>query len=624
VSKKKGSEHPIRLTTSLLSQANEAERAGNLSLALFLYQKIETEAEGFLANQINSNIIRVRKKIGELTDAPRKVECPTKKEKNAIDEKKTEVNGNVANEIEDISPYFKSNYYLNRYEDIKRSGVDPILHYCTQGWKELRNPHPDFSTKAYLELNEDVAKAGINPFWHYVVAGKAEGRALKHPGGVPVEIIKRLPKLEQIVKAWKKTDKPSNVLGFSDFLEVLEAALVKDSRASKLMISISHDNYRVVPGGLQLCVQREEQLAIQAGYVYVNFHPWQPLPILTKSSDPLMELVVNGDSVGQCRASDITKVIGELKAKRNIEHVLIVHSLLGHSISRLKELAQITKKTMTFFWLHDFFTLCPSYALQRNNVVYCESPPPDSNACSICIYGKERLSHLQNIKELFSDIKINIISPSDVALSLWKLKGGYTSASEHVVPHREIVWQQVKNTQNEALEVKKIKLAYVGGPVFHKGWFVFKELVRAFENSSHFSFYHFGTNSESIERLQIVNAHVTAKNYDAMVESIAREQIDFVVNWANWPETFSFTAFEAIAAGADVLTNSISGNVAYLVRKTGRGRVFHAESDLHNYLRSPEILDVVREIRVRRNSSRAVLTMSEMSLSILAKGANRR
>ena len=105
------------------------------------------------------------------------------------------------------------NWYLENYEDLKGSSVDPVVHYCLFGWKEGRNPNPYFDTKwfsnkyrlgaefplkfylknwkkkslnpsynfdnkKYLYSNVDVLNAGVEPLSHYLKYGRYEGRQI--------------------------------------------------------------------------------------------------------------------------------------------------------------------------------------------------------------------------------------------------------------------------------------------------------------------------------------------------------------------------------------------------------------------------------------------------------------
>ena len=71
-----------------------------------------------------------------------------------------------------------------------------------------------------------------------------------------------------------------------------------------------------------------------------------------------------------------------------------------------------------------------------------------------------------------------------------------------------------------------------------------------------------------------------------MTDALSEAGVDLVLVLSPWPETFCIVASEALAAGADVLTLECSGNVANLVRQTGRGRVFAAADDVAAFLTS--------------------------------------
>src|SRR5690606_27355250 len=68
-----------------------------------------------------------------------------------------------ADKITTVRVAFSPEYYLAQYPDVAAAGVDPVVHYYYDGWREGRNPTKDFDTSYYLEANEDVAIAGVNP-----------------------------------------------------------------------------------------------------------------------------------------------------------------------------------------------------------------------------------------------------------------------------------------------------------------------------------------------------------------------------------------------------------------------------------------------------------------------------
>ena len=69
-------------------------------------------------------------------------------------------------------------WYLARNADVAMAGMDPVLHYLTDGWREGRSPGPAFDGEAYLAANPDVKTAGLNPLVHFQQFGPAELRAL--------------------------------------------------------------------------------------------------------------------------------------------------------------------------------------------------------------------------------------------------------------------------------------------------------------------------------------------------------------------------------------------------------------------------------------------------------------
>jgi GT2 family glycosyltransferase/glycosyltransferase involved in cell wall biosynthesis len=78
--------------------------------------------------------------------------------------------------LPDLGRCFNSPYYLDRYPDVRQSGVDPLAHFLLYGGREGRQPDPLFDTEYYLSANPDVAAAGTNPLVHFLRFGWKEGR----------------------------------------------------------------------------------------------------------------------------------------------------------------------------------------------------------------------------------------------------------------------------------------------------------------------------------------------------------------------------------------------------------------------------------------------------------------
>jgi hypothetical protein len=77
-----------------------------------------------------------------------------------------------ARELSLITRLFDPVWYLGRYPDVARTGLDPFLHYLSAGAAEGRNPHPLFDTAWYRAKYLTTAPAGTNPLVHYITEGR--------------------------------------------------------------------------------------------------------------------------------------------------------------------------------------------------------------------------------------------------------------------------------------------------------------------------------------------------------------------------------------------------------------------------------------------------------------------
>lgn len=74
------------------------------------------------------------------------------------------------------SGLFDHAYYRKR----NLSGIsklqDPLWHFVTKGWRAGLSPSPYFDTDYYVTKNDDVRVANLNPLFHYAEYGQAERR----------------------------------------------------------------------------------------------------------------------------------------------------------------------------------------------------------------------------------------------------------------------------------------------------------------------------------------------------------------------------------------------------------------------------------------------------------------
>ena len=93
---------------------------------------------------------------------------------------------------------------------------------------------------------------------------------------------------------------------------------------------------------------------------------------------------------------------------------------------------------------------------------------------------------------------------------------------------------------------------------------------------------------------------------------------DAVMVWPLCRETFSFTAYEAAASGAAVITGPDSGNVAAFAADPAMGCVLESEAALVDAFVSGEILELARG---RRGAQLYDIAYSGMTGELLAERA---
>ena len=69
-------------------------------------------------------------------------------------------------------------FYLKNNNNVRLSGMDPILHYMYHGFKEGKEPNSSFDGNYYLKKYKNVKKSNLNPLVHYSLYGKKEGKII--------------------------------------------------------------------------------------------------------------------------------------------------------------------------------------------------------------------------------------------------------------------------------------------------------------------------------------------------------------------------------------------------------------------------------------------------------------
>jgi hypothetical protein len=463
---------------------------------------------------------------------------------------------------ESVAQEFDAHYYYACYPDVCEAGVDALEHFMEIGWREGRNPSHNFDVSYYLAINADVVAAGINPYAHYIQAGRSEGRSPRRPLHMWRRQIEAAKPSRDSRKGWNGVVDRSAALP----LEEMAVKMRECARGAGLAISVSHDDYGKNYGGVQNIIADEERLFTRSGWRYLHVSPAQPLPTLAEISslpDSRLKVRLDGDVLGIVTAQTLVTALEEWPTDGPAIE-LVVHHLLGHAPEVIAAIAHASRTRRPKVWLHDFFTLCPSYTLMRNNVTFCSAPPPDSGACNICVYGEARSSHSDRMRQFFGELVPDVAAPSKGALDFWTDRSSYSVNSRRVIAPASVLLAPITERRVVSYRSRRlVTVAHVGARAFHKGWAVFEELALHFCKDPRFRFLQLGA-AEGVPLpsfIKNIPVKVSALNRHAMTEAVAEQNVDIVICWSLWPETFCFTVHEALAGGAFVVARADSGNV---------------------------------------------------------------
>jgi hypothetical protein len=505
-----------------------------------------------------------------------------------------------AGRIATIRTEFSERYYLSQNPDVAAAGIDPLKHYYQHGWREGRNPNATFDSRYYLDANPDVRNAGLNPFWHYLVFGRKESRPVCRPGGYRRRIIDAARTPDQRAKDYVVP--PAELVDSHVLTDHVDAAL---AGAVGLVVSLSHDCYIRVIGGTQIFIADERQRFAERHYAYIHLSPRRARLGLASLDETFeVQIVVDGTFIGIATLETCIAVLGDRLTGVSKPRMLVVHSVLGFNEEQILNLRTALAPSRSVFWLHDYTSLCEGFNLLRNDLTFCNAPPPDSMACRICVYGGNRAHHMERMERLFERCDFDVLSPSVSTLDLWSSRTALPFASAAVYPHsnlaRETVDEATTAQQLADAELRPIRIGFVGYPSPGKGWPIFSALFDEFHTDPRYHFVHLAARDvATIPECEFVVTESTPDDRDATTRLLHEHRIDFLAMLSPWPETFSFVAHEAIAAGCLLLCFRDSGNVAALVRRTGLGEVFDDAAALRAFFAGSEAVAVASHARAR-------------------------
>lgn len=465
-----------------------------------------------------------------------------------------------------------SEFYREKYlQDLPKID-DPALYFFQIGWTLRHQPNQWFDTDFYVHEYGDVREAGVNPFEHFLRHGYREKRL--YSDGSNSSLLRRLnlrSEVDPLNNSLRITNQPP-IAPLDQICQEINQRLT--SQAGPNVVAFGHDNYMRQIGGIQLVAGIEQQKFAELNTNYIYIFPSHPrLTLAPLQPTPTFQAIVNGQIIPLR-----FPLLGLLQKLEPIEAV-IIHSIFGHEPIVIAQEIAASDVAHFIWWIHDYSIHCENHLLAHNNLRPCNDPPIDSQMCHVCIHGSRRHDHVTRTQELLQAAPWQFIAPSETA-QLNSVSGSTKLAAiPKVVAHGEVLIDGQRDS-NE-LQNRKLRIAFVGHPVQHKGWKVFQQFVE-FSNMRKLEvdFFHFGSIDSKDKSIVFVDLSQTSKNIGLTTSLLRQNQIDAVFIWSIHQETFNLVTYESIAAGCTVITSKESGNIQAAAQKCGSALIYSDESEL--------------------------------------------
>jgi hypothetical protein len=463
-------------------------------------------------------------------------------------------------------------FYREKYSQDLPKTEDPALYFFQIGWTLGQQPNQWFDTDFYLHEYDDVREAGVNPFEHFLFYGCREKRLYSDGSNSP--LLRRL-NLRSAIDPLNITLRTTNQPPIPSLDQIYrEISQHSKTEAVSTVVAFGHDNYLRQIGGIQLVAGIEQQKFAELNTNYIYIFPSHPrLALAPEHPTPTFQAIVNGQTIPlRFQLSGFLQKFGPIEA-------FIMHSIFGHEPTVIAQEIALSNITHFIWWIHDYSIHCENHLLAHNNLRPCNDPPVDSQSCHVCVHGSRRYEHVVRTNELLQAIPWQFIAPSETA-RINSISGSTKLPSiPEVVAHGEVLFDGQRDPSE--MQNRRLRIAFVGQPVQHKGWKVFQQFVEfSAMRKLEIDFFHLGSTNSEKKSIVFVDLSQTSKNIGLTTSLLRQNQIDAVFIWSIHQETFNLVTYESIAAGCIVITSKESGNIQAAAQKFGSALIYRDESEL--------------------------------------------
>lgn len=381
----------------------------------------------------------------------------------------------------------------------------------------------------------------------------------------------------------------------------------------KMVIMISYGDYTIGAGGTDKAIESQQHLLNSYFYEVLFLYPYY-----IKGVYAFWGVIWNGSFIGVFSNKRLMRLLYDYQLKDYCVVGIIIHHFLGVNLRSLNIILDYCQNIDLFFYLHDYYSICPEKGLYSDNKGFCGFQFPSSDKCKNCLKSGRKINKIikreHEIHCIFekNNKRIRFIAPSESIRKNWVSLFPQYEKKVTVLSHQLIeknMGEEVKPTP----ELNRIKIAFLGEQLKLKGWDAYVDAVKKSDNKEKFLYYQFGKGKEKIsDIIQIAIDFRSVQN--SMINSLKREGIHCAVLWSLIPETYSFTYYESLAANCFVITNDKSGNVCDQVLKNGNGIVLNDLSEVFdNYEKLKTLLKEYyenhNEIQIRIRENEGILSL---------------
>lgn len=287
---------------------------------------------------------------------------------------------------------------------------------------------------------------------------------------------------------------------------------------------------------------------------------------------------IDGTYLGVYTAAQVVKLI---KGNEFTISSIYLNNVICANFKALEHVLDAFPKVQIITMVHDFYLCCTNYTLFVNNR-YCNAEKLGDTVCHECEHFKKS-NTLENkiwgfLSKYMDRIKFN--APSESAKNIF-LRFHKEIDESHVraVPNQNIIYMAGDSKYKKN---KKLRIGYIGYDTAFKGFDVFKMLTERYKEV--YDFFWFNSKGLSIQGAQTIKSGFDKKHLNGMSDYVKENNIDAILLWAKWPETFSYVAVESLAAKAFMISYKNSGNIAAIINTHESGVVLNSLAELCDLL----------------------------------------